>query len=292
MELYLDRSRIIKHSGAKLEDAKVAILGIPFDSTSTEFPGSRFGPNYVRDWFSRLYGYDNEEEQNVYDTKFYDAGNHEVYTHFNKTEEIVTETIKKMYEKKDIIPIALGGEHSITHMNVKAVASHKNFALVVFDAHADLLFDENEGVTHISFLQDITKESYAEKIIVVGVRAYTPEEKAYANDNGITLISAELVNKNVSNVINFIMKEIANSENVYISVDIDVLDPIYSIGTGSPEPEGIDFISLKEIIKSISNDKVIVGGDINEVLPERDPGQTGVYAAHLLKKMIIWSNRI
>ena len=290
MELHLDRSHTIKHSGTDFVGGKVAILGIPFDSTSTEFPGSRFGPNYVRDWFSRLYGYDTEEGKNVYETNFFDAGNHEVYSLFDKTESIVVDTIKKMYEKHDFVPIVLGGEHSVTHMNVKAIASRKNFALVVFDAHADLLFDENEGVTHISFLQDIAKEGYAEKIIVVGVRAYTQEEKEFAEKYGIVLINAELVNKNTSNVIDFILKELGNNKNVYLSVDIDVLDPIYSIGTGSPEPEGINFASLKEILKSISSNKTIVGGDINEVLPDKDPGQTGVYAAHLLKKMILWAN--
>ncbi|MBR9707475.1 MAG: hypothetical protein GOV15_03500 [Candidatus Diapherotrites archaeon] len=278
-QLHLDDSHVIKHAKRDLEKSTLAVIGVGFDSTSTEVPGQRFAPNYIRDWFSKLYGNDTTSEKNVYNTNFADLGNIEVeHGSYALTNDKVQETIQAAYETQPKLKlVTLGGEHSITHAMVTAVSKKHKVDLIVFDAHADMLQERND-VTHINFLKHLIEDKIVNSVTIIGVRAWTKEEKVFADKNKVKLITMSKLAD---------VKKI-KGKTVYLSIDIDVLDPIYCPGTGSPEPLGMSYEQLLDLVEEVTKNNEVVGADIVEVLPHLDNGVTGLHAANLLKKLILW----
>jgi len=189
--LYTKKQNLIPYTNNK---ADIAIIGIPFDSTSIEYSGQRFAPRNIREQFSRLYGYDIETKQNIF-KKIDDIGDIEVaHGCFKTTNNRIIDTIKHL--KKT--PLFLGGEHSITYSTVKGI---KPDILIVFDAHTDL-FDTYQGeeYSHISYLNKIVKEKIVKKIYVFGCRAYTEDELNFAKENKINLISPKDIKKEIKKI--------------------------------------------------------------------------------------------
>jgi len=257
MDLYLKKFCTLSSANYPLEDAKTAILGIPFDSTSIDRPGSRFGPNAIRAAFERFEGYNIEKKIDVYDkTKPVDIGDVEVVPgSFELTAERIEDTVKRVVEK-NLFPVLLGGEHSITLPVVKAV---KPDAVVSFDAHLDLrdnyLGNKN---SHVTFLRRISEIVKPKNIYIVGARSSSKEELEYAEKSGINVVD-----------------KLPTLENVYLTIDIDVLDPALAPGTCSPVPGGMQY---KELIKKIEPiAKNLVGFDVTEVSPLYDRAETTAY---------------
>ena len=257
-------------------DADFVIFGIPFDATTSYKPGARFGPDEVRNASWGLETFSPILKRDFIDVKICDKYN--LLMEGNQSEIInrAYNASKEILEAKKI-PVMIGGEHSVTYPVVKAVKSvYDDFAVIHFDAHCDLR-DEYMGnkQSHASVIRrtyDLTKD-----IFQFGIRSCDQDEWEFGWGN--TNISMEMPTKDD-------IKKIKELEKpVYVTIDIDVLDPAFVPGTGTPEPCGF---TPKELINSLYLlEKIkenIVGFDVVEVSPHYDIGKiTSVTAANIIR---------
>ncbi|MCK5562794.1 arginase family protein, partial [Candidatus Bathyarchaeota archaeon] len=155
--------------------------------------------------------------------------------------------------------------------------------LVSFDAHLDLR-KQFLGLTlsHTTFMRLINAEVKPAKIVEVGTRAVCKEELAYAKNSGIEFLTSQQIRKEGSARITQVLKEkLAGYAKVYLSVDMDVLDPAYAPAVQNPEPEGIETHTLLDILCALC-DKRVVGLDVLEVAPNYDQGVSAVQAAKVV----------
>ena len=262
------------------EDADFVMFGIPYDATTSYKPGTRFGPDEIRNASWGLETFSPVLKKDLIDVKVCD-----LYNIIIEGSQI--EIIERSYNaskniiEKGKIPIMMGGEHSITYPVVKAVKEvYNDFVLIQFDAHCDLreeyLGNEYSHASVIRRCFDLTKDIYQ-----FGIRSGDKEEWEFGWEN--TNISMDLPTKED-------IKEIKSLDKpVYITIDIDVLDPAYAPGTGTPEPCGF---STKELINSLYLFKElkdnIIGFDVVEISPHYDIGNiTSIAAAKIIRELML-----
>ena len=255
MFLHTERLNLISEK-EDLKDAEFAIIGVPFDSTETNIPGQRFGPNVIRESFL-------SKETGDITTKTYDAGNLiTVPGNALKTIERLEETILDLHQyNKNTIPLILGGEHTVTLGAVMALTKkHPDLQIISFDAHFDLKDEfQGEKLSHSSVMRRISELGVP--ITVIGVRAADDEEKRFSKN----------INTNIKKV-NF-------KKPTYISIDMDVFDPSHAPGVGDPESNGMN---PKEIFEILNKKINLVGADIVEVNPMIEQHITPALAADLM----------
>ncbi len=246
--------------GESADDAKkFGFIGIPFDSTSTYKPGSRFGPRAVREASYNFERYNVILGKNL-DVSLFDFGDIEVIQgNFEKTSSIIEFTVKELLDK-NIIPLAVGGEHTISEGILKAL-DVENTTIVHFDAHMDLR-DEymGEKYSHATVMHRIF-DLNPKDMIQIGIRSCSEDEMSFAKENKITYFTPHEVNKNIDMVKN-VIKNIEGP--LYVTVDIDVLDPAYAPGVGTPSPCGLNPFQLESLIHCLKN-KEVTGFDLVEV---------------------------
>ena len=262
------------------EDADFVMFGIPYDATTSYKPGTRFGPDEIRKASWGLETFSPVLKKDLIDVNVCDLYNIII-------EGTQMDIIERSYNasknimEKGKIPIMMGGEHSITYPVVKAVKDvYNDFVLIQFDAHCDLreeyLGNEYSHASVIRRCFDLTKDIYQ-----FGIRSGDKEEWEFGWEN--TNISMDLPTKED-------IKEIKSLDKpVYITIDIDVLDPAYAPGTGTPEPCGF---STKELINSLYLFKElkdnIIGFDVVEVSPHYDIGNiTSIAAAKIIRELML-----
>jgi agmatinase len=267
------------------EDSRFIVLGVPFDGTSSYKPGSRFGPSAIREASCNIETFSLRTMEDIEHLKICDIGDLWV-THGNlidtnrKLERVTAELINAHK-----FPIVLGGEHSITYGEVKALG--KNVTVVQFDAHMDLRDDYlGEKWSHATVMRRISDEIGVSHLIEVGTRAPSKEEYAFAKKAGLNFFTSEAIKKNPKETIGKINKLLSGVSRIFLTIDIDCLDPPVAPGVGNPEPEGIDLTLLIDVIQGIV-DRRILGFDVVEVSPPNDhSGITAVAAAKLIFELI------
>jgi len=178
-------------------------------------------------------------------------------------------------------PIVLGGEHSISPVIVSEI---NDISLLIFDAHLDFR-DEYEGKknNHACTIRRLSEIVGPENIIILGVRSMCGDELADAGNTGLRFITAEdEQSQSLDNVLNIIDERLGN--RIYISLDMDVIDPAYAPGVGTPEPFGLPPLYVRDVLRHIA--EKVVGFDIVEVCPPYDNGNTSSLAAKLLRDFI------
>ncbi len=261
-------------SNSDLKEAKFVIYGIPYDQTQTFRSGSRFAPNAIREASWNLEEYSSFFDYDVSKSKICDCGN--INTD-GKFEEIVERTRNFLGKlKKKTIPIALGGEHTITYA---ATTVYDNICYVVFDAHLDLRAEFNgEKYNHACTLRRIYEDREYE-IIIIGARSFTQEEKEFIQRNRrIKCYTSWKIKKE-----NIIPEEIESYDKVYVSIDMDVFDPSFAPGVSVPEPFGLNPDYLLLFLDKYG--KKIVGADITEVIPDQNY-TTQILAAKIVIEII------
>ena len=263
-----------------------AIVGIPFDTASSFRSGSRFGPSAIRKISALIKPNNVQLAVNVLENiNGADYGDIDIVPGYIKpTYNNIQNELVSIIEK-DIIPIIFGGDHSISLPNLRAIAKeHGPVGLIHFDSHADInneVFGEkhNHGTPfRRAFEEGLIKP---ENTIQVGMRGslYDPDEHKFAREElGFQLIPAHQVREmGFEELINKIKKRIGN-EKVYLTFDIDFLDPAYAPGTGTPEIGGFTSFETISIIRQLK-ELNIVGCDIVEVSPKYDPTEMTAYIA-------------
>jgi agmatinase len=286
-ELLVSQSNVFSGFQKPFEKAKYAVLGVPFDVTSTYRTGARFGPTAVRQASLNIETYSFRTGIDVEDLQLHDLGDLHVSTDTEKTLER-TELVIKDILKSGKMPVTIGGEHTITLGVVKGLGDKASkTAIVSFDAHLDLR-NEFMGLklSHTTFVRRINEEAKPARIIEVGTRAVCKEELAYARKAGIEFFTAQQVRKDGTEcVVKQLRERLAKCKNLYLSIDMDVLDPAYVPAVQNPEPEGLEPNTLLNILCGLC-DKRVVGFDVLEVAPDYDQGISAIAAAKVIFEVL------
>jgi agmatinase len=286
-ELFVSQSNVFSGFQKPYEEAKYIILGVPFDVTSTYRTGARFGPNAIRQASLNIETYSFRTGIDVEDLQLHDLGDLHVSTDTEKTLERLRIVVKDILEAGKI-PVTIGGEHTVTLGVIKGLGEKASkTAIVSFDAHLDLR-NKFMGLklSHTTFMRRINEQAKPAKIIEVGTRAVCKEELSYAKKAGIEYFRVQQVRKEGSEQTAQRLKEkLANYENIYLSIDMDVLDPAYAPAVQNPEPEGIETHALLDIVCGVC-DKRVVGFDVVEVAPDYDQGVSAVQAAKTIFEVL------
>ena len=246
----------------KYEEAKIVILPVAYDSTTSYMPGARFGPREIIDASRFLEFYDTEENVEPYFLGIYTL--HEMETN-KEGPKVVIEEVKKVVKKvieDGKFPVIIGGDHSISLGPVLSFYERDiPFTVIQFDAHTDLR-DEYEGTRygHASVARRISE--YV-NLIQVGIRSTSREEVEFLNtSNNISILKAKEFDLDVlSSLID------KAEEHVYITLDVDVFDPSIIPSVGTPEPGGLNFQEISDALKVITEKKKVIGFDVVELAP-------------------------
>ena len=255
---------------------KFGVVGVPFDSTSTYKTGARFGPMAVREASYNFERYNMVLDKNI-DLEIFDFGDIEViHGNFQKTCSNIEFTISELLEM-GIIPVVIGGEHTVSYGVLKAF-DVENTTFIHFDAHMDLRNEYmGEKYSHAAAVRRIF-DLNPMKIIQIGVRSGLKEEIKFAREEHINYFTSHDVNENLEKVKNAI-NEIKG--RIYVSVDIDVLDPAYAPSVGTPYPCGLNPFQLESLIHSLEG-KEIVGFDLMEVSSSEFGDITSINGAKII----------
>ena len=263
------------------EAAKTVIFGAPFDSTTSYRPGTRFGSKAIRSESFGIETYSPYQDKDLLDYNIFDAGDPElcignVDTALAQIEEITAEILADGKR-----PFMLGGEHSVTLGAVTAVYNkYKDLYIIQFDAHADLR-DDYLGVkkSHACVMRRCHEMVGDGHIYQFGIRSGEREEFRFAAEH-------TKMNKFNLDGIEKAVEEL-QGKNVYLTIDMDVMDPSIFPGTGTPEAGGVQFIELLEAVLKLKGLN-IVGADINELSPQYDPsGVSTAVACKLLRELLL-----
>jgi len=287
LELFVSQSNFFSGFQKPFEKADYIIFGVPFDVTSTYRSGARFGPSAIRHASLNIETYSFRTEIDVDDLALHDLGDLHVSIDTKKTLKMLELVVKDILEAEKT-PVAIGGEHTITLGIAKGLGvKASKTAIVSCDAHLDLR-DKFMGLklSHTTFMRRINEEVKPAKIVEVGTRAICREELAYAKKAGIEFLTSQRIRTEGSTQIAKQLKEkLSEYENVYLSVDMDVLDPAYVPAVQNPEPEGLETQALLDIISNIC-DKRVIGFDVLEIAPNYDEGVSAIQAAKVTFEML------
>ena len=249
------------------DDAKVVVFGAPFDGTTSNRPGTKFASNAMRmesnalETYSPLLGLDLEE------SRITDIGDAKLsYGDVEKVMEELEFLVDHVLSEHKI-PLMIGGEHLVTYPAVKAVAlAHPDVHVIHLDAHTDLR--EKFGgskLSHATVLKRIWDLLGDGRIFQFGIRSGTKEEFDFARVDGHTYLEPFRIST--------VGEKLAqlSGKKIYVTIDLDVLDPSIMSGTGTPEAGGITYRELEAFFLLLHNaDVTIVGADIVELSPGLD----------------------
>lgn len=262
----------------EVDRPQVAILGVPYDATETFRRGARLAPGVIR-WASwSIESYSPVLHRDLEDLPLRDLGDLELP---DAPEEMVESVMQALLALPEgCLPLLLGGEHTITLGAVRALARrHPSLAVLHLDAHLDMR-DRYEGrhLSHATVMRRLVEE-FPGSLVQLGVRSGIPEEFEAARRLCLWS-SPELV-------LPPSIHEALRGRPVYVTVDIDVLDPACAPGTGNPEPEGPSSQELLRFLRQLRSLHV-VGVDVVEVSPPYDPsGVTAILAAKVAREAIL-----
>ena len=280
LDLHMTNSPLIINPSNDSESVAV-IFGVPFDSTHSYKPGCRFGPDSIRDAFNNIEIFQPEFGVDLETVNISDLGNTKhtvVATEMLRMVENITAELRK--KNKQII--ILGGEHLITLGSFSCFP--KDTGYVVFDAHYDLR-DQYADIklSHAAYLRRLVEKRGPENIVHVGARAFVKEELAFLKDNKIRTVSDKEIRD--GNGPKLLQDITSTFDSLYLSLDLDVLDPAFAPGVGNPEAVGISSRELYDLVTTLQNKK-IEAADIVELNPTYDNGATASMAAKMISTII------
>ena len=267
------------------EDAKVVLFGAPYDSTTSFRPGTRFGPNAMRMESFGIETYSMLLDKDLLDdTSVFDSGDIELP--FGKQEQTLAMIEARADEivAAGKIPFLLGGEHLVTLGSVRAVAKkHPDLRIVHFDAHADLREDYlGNPLSHACVLRRCHDLLGDGRIFQFGIRSGTREERRFMRDGHVT---TELF---ADTTLDAVLDAIGPDAPVYLTVDMDVLDPSEFPGTGTQEAGGFRYPQLVADVRKILAQLNVVGLDNVELNPGLDSsGRSTALACKFLREELL-----
>jgi len=277
---------------SEYEDAKIVLFGAPFDSTTSYRPGARFGSSAIRHESYGLETYSPYLDRDLLDYAVFDGGDLELP--FGSTEDALSaiEGATDSIFADGKLPVLLGGEHLVTLGAVRSAVRHyPELHLIHFDAHADLR-DEYLGVklSHASVIRRCYDLLGEDKIFQFGIRSGDRTEFRWAAEGHTKLQKFDF--EGLSGIVSDLAKR---KVPVYLTIDLDVLDPSVFPGTGTPEAGGVSFQALHEAIRTVleGNEKTpggcnVIGCDLVELAPPLDPtGASTAVACKMVRELLL-----
>lgn len=253
------------------------LFGCPFDATVSFRSGARFGPQAIRRVSDGLESYSPDFDYDLDDIEFEDIGDLELPADdIDRALKIIRKKTSVILDQGNI-PLALGGEHTVTLPIVSELRSRHSFLKVIqLDAHLDLRNQYlGDNICHATVMRRISETVGIDNILQLGVRSGTREEWQLAKKHN----TIDIPKNGISQWI--------GSSPAYLTVDLDVFDPGVMGGTGTPEPGGWNYRDFVELIKQFQ-DCNWVGMDVVELAPEHDPtGASSMLAAKVVRDLIM-----
>lgn len=271
---FLDRNWIGQNPDYNSSD--IVMLGLPFDGTVSYRSGSRFAPEQIRLASWGLEDYSPRFDRHLEDVNFHDAGDLEFpLGNTYKSLDLIEKNVEEIYRDGKRV-FAIGGEHLVTLPEIKTVSKfYKDFAVVHFDAHTDLREEYlGEEMSHSAVIRHVSKIVGAENIKQIGIRSGMKEEWEFMKEHN-TLISkySEL--------------DVFKDKKIFVTVDLDVLDPSVMPGTGTPESGGMQFNELIGWFEYLKNFDII-GADVVELAPDYDAsGVSTAVATKVIRELLM-----
>ena len=273
----------IPEENATLENAKVMLVTVPYDGTSTWGKGADKGPELFLDASENMELYDIETDSEPYLNGVYMAG--EVSE--NNSPEAMTEAVyqktKELLQHEDKLFTLFGGEHSVSIGSIRAVGEkYEKLAVLQLDAHTDLR-PEYHGSTS-NHACAVFEANQKHKLVQVGIRSMDAEEKQYL-PKGRVFFAHEIA-KNPAGWIDDVLEKV--SGNVYITIDLDAFDPAIAPSTGTPEPGGLQWYPTLKLLRKVFKKCNVVAFDIVELMDSAQAKPTAFLAAKLYYKMLAY----
>jgi len=268
---------------SNFNDSDYVIFGIPYDKTSSFRFGANLAPEKIRESSWNFETYNLRNKVDFKDINVHDFGDLSIKK--DSPDEVINKVkiFTSSLLKNNKFPVALGGDHSITAGLINAFQDE--IAVLSLDAHLDYRDEyENEKNNHACVIRRISEKIDINDIAILGVRSAEKREFQEAKKDGLFWMDSYYINKyGIKKSLNRIKNKFRNKK-IYITLDIDVLDPSFASGTSTPEPFGISPFDILECIEFFSKD--IIGFDVMEVCPPYDHGETAILAAKFVKTVI------
>ena len=267
---------------ADFEEARAVIFGAPFDGTTSFRPGTRFGPGAIRAESDGIETYSPYQNKDLEDIAVFDSG--DLLLPFGNTESVLEEICARTAEILEAgkMPVMLGGEHLVTLGAVRAmVQKYPELHIIHFDAHTDLRDDYlGERLSHATVIRRCHDLLGDGRIHQFGIRSGERAEWDFA------FAHTDFHPFNVKDVLDVVLA-LGSDVPVYVTLDLDVLDPSLFCGTGTPEAGGVFFQDLEEALLALEALNV-VGFDMNELSPHYDAsGVSTAVACKVLREMLL-----
>lgn len=271
-------------SSDQYSTARAVIYGMPMDFTVSFRPGARFGPGRIREVSVGLEEYSPYLDRSLDQVSYFDAGDLPLpFGNAARSLELIGEYVRGLLSEGKF-PLGLGGEHLVSWPVMREMyRKYPDLAIIHIDAHADLREQyEGEPLSHSTPIRKIAELIGGSHVYQFGIRSGTREEFEYARQH-LRLHPFEVLSP-----LQQVLPELAGRP-VYVTIDIDVLDPSAAPGTGTAEAGGITSKELLAAIHAIARSELnVVGADIVEVAPVYDPTeQTQIVAAKLVREILL-----
>ncbi|HEU5140135.1 MAG TPA: formimidoylglutamase [Bacillales bacterium] len=273
------------------------ILGAPLSKPSISHSGAAEAPAAIRKALSSYATYAIEDEHDLKDVRLYDLGDVQMHvTDLIESQLRIENAYKKLFQSNpDMIPIVLGGDHSVSRPSIKAFSEAKGTVGVIqFDAHHDLRNLDDGGPSNGTPFRGLIESGVlkGEHLIQIGIRNFSNsrEYHDYGKDHGVTIYTMKDVReRKITEILNESINALKDKVDcIYISVDMDVLDQAYAPGCPAIGPGGMDSQTLLEGIKFLGRQSAVRGMDIVEIDPTIDfRNMTSRVAAHVVLNFIL-----
>lgn len=271
-------------SSEDYEQSSAVIYGMPMDFTVSFRPGSRFGPPRIREVSIGLEEYSPYLDRSLEDIQYFDAGDLMLpFGNAARSLDMIGDYVRGLL-KDDKFPLGIGGEHLVSWPIIREVyAKYPELAVIHIDAHADLREQyEGETLSHSTPIRKVAELIGGANVYQFGIRSGTKEEFEYGRKQ-LNMYPFDVLEPLVK-----VLPDLAGRP-VYVTIDIDVLDPSAAPGTGTAEAGGITSKELLAAVHAIARSNVeVVGADVVEVAPVYDHSeQTQIVASKLIREMLL-----
>jgi len=266
----------------RYDTAEIAILPVPYDGTSTWIKGADKGPRAILEASPNMEFYDIETDSEVYKCGIATLDPVTEDTSPEAMADEVEHRMDKILEDKKF-PVLLGGEHSVSIGAFRAIAKHYDtFSILQLDAHSDMR-DEYEGSPYNHACVMARAREITDSIAQVGIRSTAIEEK-HNIDPGRIFYAHEIKETGTSTWMYEVSQKL--HDHVYVTIDLDVLDPAYMPSTGTPEPDGLSYREVLTLLKLINARHNIIGLDVVELCPNQIDKAPDFLASKLIYQIL------
>jgi agmatinase len=268
---------------SEYEDSNIVIFGAPYDGTTSYRPGTRFASAAIRNESYGVETYSLYQDKDLLDYQIFDAGDLELPFGNPETPLAMIEEMEETILRDGKFPLMIGGEHLVTLGAIRsAVRKYPDLHILHFDAHADLRNDYlGVRLSHSTVMRRCHELLGDGKIFQFGIRSGDREEFTWAKDHVTTC------NFNFDTLEEVVEMLKIKGVPVYLTVDLDVLDPSQFPGTGTPEAGGVTFVQLYDALSMVTQLN-IVAADMNELAPNLDTsGVSTALACKLLRELLL-----